>query len=141
LSAVARRYFLRGRELQREGDAEGAGQAFGAALELCPNFVEARIASALTLLCWDPPRAAQLLRSGLRRTTRAHPRAQLLCALGDVLVASGDFPGAATAYAEAARLPGATPSLHGRVARLSAKTGQYPEAFSAMLEAARVSGR
>jgi hypothetical protein len=58
----------------------------------------------------------------------------MLVALGDVLTAGGDFPGADQAYAEAARIPGRHP-LAARLARLHAKTGRYDESFAALAAA------
>jgi thioredoxin-like negative regulator of GroEL len=130
-ATIARRYFARGKEQLRAGELEGATQSFAAAVELAPHFPEARVGAALTLARTDPPRAAQLLRNGLRTTTRPNPRRLILVALGDVLTAAGDFPGADEAYAEAARLPGRHP-LATRLARLHAKTGRYAEAFAAL---------
>jgi thioredoxin-like negative regulator of GroEL len=137
---VARRYFVRARQQLRAGDLEGAAQAFAAAVELAPAFVEARVGAALTLARTDPPRAANLLRRGLAGVTRAGDRRLLLCALGDVLTGAGDFPGADEAYAQAAQIPGRNP-LAARLARLHAKTGRYAEAFAALVAATRESAR
>jgi predicted negative regulator of RcsB-dependent stress response len=76
------------------------------------------------------------LRVGLRGVTRASPRRLLLVALGDVLTAGGDFPGADEAYAEASLLPGRHP-LAARLARLRAKTGRYAEALATLAGATR----
>lgn len=138
MSAVARRYFVRAREALRGGDNETAAQNFAAALELYPDFVEARIGHSVVLALSDPPRAAQVLRTGLQRATRPSARAQLQCALGDVLVAAGDFLGAETAYAEAVATGGNLPNLiHSRLARLHAKMGHHKQAIDALLAAAR----
>jgi tetratricopeptide (TPR) repeat protein len=138
---VARRYFVRAREQLMRGDMESACQEFGAAIELVPGFVAARIGYALTLARRDPPRAAQALRNGLgARAQRVTERRDLLCALGDVLVASGDYPGAEAAYAEAATLSPAARPLHDRLARLRAKTGRFSEALAEFLLAARARG-
>ena len=132
---VARRYFLRGRELLKRGDIDSACQEFSNALELVPDFVEARVGYALTLARIDSPRAAQSLRSGLNRQVRPTQRRQLLCALGDVLLTSGDYFGAEQAYDEATAL-GQT-GLHDRLGRLRAKTGRFKEAIAELLLAAR----
>jgi thioredoxin-like negative regulator of GroEL len=137
---VARRYFVRGRQQLRAGELEGAAQSFTAAVELAPQFAEARVGAALTIVRSDPPRAAQLLRAGLRSATRASQRRMLLCALGDVLTTGGDFPGADEAYSQAAQIPGRSP-LSARLARLRAKTGKYDDAFAALLSATRESVR
>jgi tetratricopeptide (TPR) repeat protein len=132
---VARRYFLRGREQLRRGELDSACQEFGSAVELVPDFVEARVGFALTLARVDPPRAAQSLRNGLNRRVTRPQRRQLLCALGAVLLTSGDYPGAEAAYDEAVGL-GAT-GLHDRLGRLRAKTGRFADAISELLLAAR----
>ena len=131
---VARRYFARGKEQLRAGELDAAAQSFAAAVELAPYFVEARVGAALTLARTDPPRAAQLLRAGLRGLTRASARRLVLVALGDVLTAAGDFPGADEAYAQASQLPGRHP-LASRLARLQAKTGRYAEALATLAAA------
>jgi tetratricopeptide (TPR) repeat protein len=132
---VARRYFLRGRDLLKRGDIDSASQEFANAMELVPDFVEARVAFALTLARIDPPRAAQSLRNGLNRHHRPNQRRQLLCALGDVLLTSGDYPGAEGAYDEAIQL--GQKGLHDRLGRLRAKTGRFAEAISELLLAAK----
>ena len=131
---VARRYFARGREQLRAGDLDAAAQSFAAAVELAPYFVEARVGAALTLAHTDPPRAAQLCRTGLGGIVRANQRRLLLVALGDVLTAGGDFPGADEAYAQASQLPGRHP-LASRLARLQAKSGRYAEALATLAAA------
>jgi thioredoxin-like negative regulator of GroEL len=138
-ATVARRYFARGREQLRSGDLDAAAQSFAAAVELAPYFVEARVGAALTLARTDPPRAAQLLRNGLRGVTRASQRRLMLVALGDVLTAGGDFPGADEAYHQASQLPGRHP-LASRLARLQAKTGRYAEALSTLAAATTARG-
>ena len=101
---VARRYFVRGREHLRRGEYDEAEREFAAAIELSPLFVEARIGYALVVCRTDPPRAAQLLRTGVQRAQRPTERRVLLGALGDVQLAGGDFLGAEESFAEAARL-------------------------------------
>lgn len=135
-AVVARRYFVRGRAQLGTGELEAASQSFAAAVELAPHFTEARVGAALTLARNDPPRAAQLLRTGLRTVARAGARRLLLVALGDVLTAGGDFAGADEAYAEASSLPGRHP-LAARLARLRAKTGRYAEALATLAGASR----
>jgi thioredoxin-like negative regulator of GroEL len=129
---VARRYFQRARQQLTAGDVDAAEQSFAAAVELVPAFAAARVGAALLLARSDPPRAAQLLRAGLRSAVRATDRRPLLCALGDVLTAAGDFPGADEAYAQASALlpEAARKPLASRLARLRAKTGRYADAFA-----------
>ncbi len=136
-AAVARRYFVRGRNMIRRGDWDDAQRELAAALELDGGFVEARIGLALCLARNDPPRAAQLLRVGLQRTSRPRERQPLLCALGDVLVQGHDFLAADDAYTEAQAIGPAPPRIHDRLARLRAKTGRLPEALAELLAAAR----
>ena len=62
------------------------------------RYYLARVGYALTLARSDLPRAAQSLRAGLGRSPRPSERRQLLSALGDVLLTSGDYPGAEEAY-------------------------------------------
>ncbi len=134
-AVVARRYFVRGRDLLRQGALDEACESFGAAVELCPLYVEARVGYALTLVRSDPPRAAQSLRAGLGRAQRHSERRLLSCALGDVLVQGGDYPGAESAYSDAIAL-GAV-ELHDRLGRLRAKTGRFAEALDEILAAAQ----
>jgi len=136
-AAVARRYFVRARTYVRRGDLDEAQREFAAAVELDPGYVEARVGYALALLRTDPPRAAQVLRTGLQRTQRPRERQDLLCALGDALTVSGDFLGADDAYAEAMRLGPTPPRIHDRLARLRAKTGRVREALDELLAAVK----
>lgn len=143
MSAVARRYYVRALEALPQGQLDEARGHLHAALELAPYFVEARVAYA-TLLARhsDAPRAAQLLRDGLRGSGLG-PRARLslLRALGDVLIAAGDYRGAEDAFTQATvtgdeiGLP--QDDLHDRLARLRAKTGRFAEALDELLAAAR----
>lgn len=149
MSAVARRYYVRALEALPHGQLDEARGHLRAALELAPYFGEARIAYA-TLLArhGEAPRAAQLLRDGLRgegygAASGLGPRARLglLRALGDVLIAAGDYRGAedaftqATAVGDEVGLPQG--DLHDRLARLRAKTGRFAEALDELLAAAR----
>jgi tetratricopeptide (TPR) repeat protein len=143
MSTVARRYYVRGLEQARRGNMDDAADDFRAALELAPTFTEARIACASSLArSGDAPRAAQLVRNGLARSgIRDRERLALCRALGDVLIATGDYRGAEEAYHDAARtgdrigIP--QTDLHDRLARLRAKTGRFAEALDELLAAAR----
>ena len=143
MSAIARRYYVRAREEVRRGDLEQARENFRNALELAPMFNEARIAFAHALARGgDATYGAQILRSGLGRPgLRGLERLALQRALGDVLIAAGDYRAAEEAYSEAAAAgewAGMPPvDLHDRLARLRAKTGRFPEALSELLAAAR----
>lgn len=137
MSAVARRYFLRGREARRRGDAAAAREAYGAAVELCPSFLEARLGLGLVQLRDDPPRATTTLRAGLTFAPRGRRRRLLLEALGEAQILAGDFIGADASLSEAATLPGAGPELWLRIARLRARTHRFADAFAAFAQAAR----
>ena len=136
MSVVARRYFVRGREARNRGDLAGAREAWSAAIELCPTFVEARIGLGLAIVRDDPPRAVTTLRGGLGHAPRGRRRRVLLEALGEAQLLAGDFIGADASLSEAATLPGAGPELWLRIARLRARTHRYGEAFAAFSQAA-----
>ncbi len=140
-AAVARRYFVRGREHLRRGEYDEAERELAAAIELWPQFVEARVGYALVICRADPPRAAQVLRIGVQRAQRPTERRVLLGALGDVQLAGGDFLGAEESFSEAARLPGSNARLHDRLGRLRAKTGRFGDALAAFLSAATAEKR
>ena len=142
MSAVARRYFVRAVEGLRRGDGDSARDDFRAALDLVPSFVEARVAYATALArSGEAPRAVQLLRAGLAAEQRPRRRLLLESALGDVLIAAGDYRGAEEAFVSASRLGGELgvklAELHDRLARLRAKTGRFEEALDELLLAAR----
>lgn len=135
---MARRYYVRGLTELRENELDDACQDLQAAIQLIPSYYEARLAYATALLrLKDPPRAIQTLRAGLHY---AGPGRALLCrALGDALVAGGDFLAAEQAFAESqAASPQASADLHDRLARLRARTGRFDEAFTELLAAARL---
>ena len=72
MSAVARRYYERGRAALELDDLESAQEALRAALDLAPAFGNARVAYAVALAkANDCPRAAAVLRAGLGRTSSA----------------------------------------------------------------------
>jgi cytochrome c-type biogenesis protein CcmH/NrfG len=137
MSAVARRYFVRGRAYLRQGRWDDAQRELGAALELSPGFVEARVGYALALGRTDPPRALQSLRAGLARATRAGARRPLLVALADLLLVTGDVAGAEAALHEVAQLPGPQPDLEDRWARLHLRSGRFAAGVAALLAASR----
>jgi tetratricopeptide (TPR) repeat protein len=139
MSAVlARRYFIRGRDEMGRGEYDAAVESFRAAVDLVPGFVSGRIGYAAALVrIGDMPRAAQALRAGLPRAGSNRARAQLLLHLGDVLVAAGDFFGAEDAYRQTAELLPGSGAPPAGLARVQAKLGRYPDAFAALLLAAR----
>lgn len=137
MSAVSRRYFVRGRDFYKKGEWESALREFGAALELSPTFAEARVGFSLTLARTNPTRAAQELKSALDRTQRPVERVKLLGAYGDILLMLGNVGAAQAAFTEASQIDGTSPIIHDRAARLSAKTGKYQDAFQSLLAASR----
>lgn len=138
---IARRYYLRALDELRRNDLEDACQDLQAAIQLIPSYYEARIAYSIAFLrLKDPPRAVQILRAGLHHNGSGLGRAQLLRALGDALVAAGDFPAAEQAFAETSASTAAdSADLHERVARLRARTGRFQDAFNELLAASRLS--
>src|SRR5690242_4796340 len=104
MSAIARRYYVRAVEHAKRGDLEQAREDFRGALDLAPTFVEARVSYAMALAqTGDAQRAAQLLRQGLQNESRPSARVRLESALGDVLIAGGDYRGAEEAFTNASR--------------------------------------
>ena len=107
MSSVARRYYDRGRQALDNNDLASAEEALRAALDLAPNFGNARIAYAVTdAKIGDSPRAAQILRHGLGRASSRVSAAAMYATLGDVLCLGGDFFGAEEAFQNAAQTPG-----------------------------------
>jgi hypothetical protein len=137
MSAIARRYFVRARDAHRRGDAAAAREAFAAAVELCPSFLEARVGLGMVEVRDDPPRAAATLRGGLTFHPRGRRRRLLLEALGEAQILAGDFRGADASLAEASTLAGAGPELWLRLARLRARAHRFAEAFDALARASR----
>ncbi len=127
---------MRGRDARRRGDAAAAREAFSAAVELCPSFVEARLGLGLVQLRDDAPRAIATLRAGLPFAPRGRRRRILLEALGEAQLLGGDLAGADGSLTEAAALPGAAAELWLRIARLRARTQRYAESLGAFAQAA-----
>ena len=143
-SAIARNYYVRGLEGLRRGSLDTARDDLRAALDLDAGFVDARVAfSGVLARTGDAPRAAQLLREGLNHPVGPRARVSLHRALGDVLIAAGDYRGAEDAFSQAATVGSAAGlpqhDLHDRLARLRAKTGRFSEALGELLSAARAS--
>src|SRR5215467_14909761 len=104
-ATVARRYFVRAHGELGRGEYEAAAESFRAAMDMAPAFLSARLGYAAALVrLGDTPRAAQVLRAGMARTSSDRGRAALLQMLGDVLVAGGDFFGAEDAYRQVAEI-------------------------------------
>jgi tetratricopeptide (TPR) repeat protein len=139
MSAVARRYYVRGRAALERADLEAALEALKAAVELVPTFSSARCAYAVALARFgDCPRAAQTLRAGLARPATSVARAAMWATLGDVLTLGGDFLGAEDAFRQAAAEPGFEARAASGLARVYGKLGRYPEALSHLRRAAQL---
>ena len=139
MSSVARRYFERGKHSLDSGDLETAQEALKAALDLAPNFGNARIAYAVAVAkAGDGPRAAQILRHGLGRASSRVSAAAMYATLGDVLVLAGDFFGAEEAFQQAAQTPGFEARVASGLARVYARLGRYADMATQLKRAAAV---
>jgi len=128
MSAVARRYYERGRAALAADDLESAQEALRAALDLAPGFGNARVAYAVALArANDTPRAAAVLRTGLPRATSAISAAAMQATLGDVLTMGGDLFGAEDAFQAAASTPGFEARVASGLARVYARLGRFRE--------------
>jgi len=137
MSAVARRYYVRGHAALERGDIEAALEAMRAAIDLVPTFSSARCGYAIALARFgDCPRAAQTLRAGLARPATSVARAAMWATLGDVLTLGGDFLGAEDAFNQAAEEPGFEARAASGLARVYGKLGRYSEAAQHLHRAA-----
>lgn len=128
MSSVARRYYERGKASLEHGDLESAQEALRAALELAPQFGNARVAYAVALAkAGDAPRAATVLRHGLGRASSKISAAAMQATLGDVLTMGGDFFGAEEAFQQARQQPGFEVRAASGLARVYAKLGRFPD--------------
>lgn len=140
MSAVARRYYERGRAALDTGDLESAQEALRAAIDLAPSFGNARVAYAVALArTGDCPRAAQLLRAGIPRASSPISAAAMYATLGDVLTLGGDFYGAEEAFQQAAQVPGFEARVASGLARVYAKLGRYADMAAQLRRAATAS--
>lgn len=139
MSSVARRYFERGKSSLDTGDLETAQESLKAALDLSPNFGNARIALAVAVAkSGDGPRAAQILRHGIPRASSRVSAAAMYATLGDVLVLAGDFFGAEEAFQQAAQTPGFEARVASGLARVYARLGRYRDMATQLKRAAAV---
>ncbi len=131
MSAIARRYYSRGVQAIATNDLTVAVEQLQAAVDLAPNFGDARIAFAVALAKFgDPPRAANVLRAGLGRATSPVSVAAMWATLGDVLTLGGDFFGAEEAFRQAGTHPDFAIRSASGLARVYAKLGRYPDAVA-----------
>jgi len=139
MSSVARRYFERGKSALDAGDLETAQESLRAALDLAPNFGNARIAYAVAVAkSGDGPRGAQILRHGLGRASSRISAAAMYATLGDVLVLAGDFFGAEEAFQQAAQTPGFEARVASGLARVYARLGRFKDMATQLKRAAAV---
>jgi len=139
MSAVARRYYERGRASLDSGDLESAQEALRAAIDLAPQFGNARVAYAVALAkAGDCPRAAQVLRVGLGHASSPISAAAMHATLGDVLVMGGDFFGAEQAFQQAAQTPGFEARVASGLARVYARLGRFADMATQLRRAAAV---
>jgi tetratricopeptide (TPR) repeat protein len=137
MSSVARRYYERGRAALDVNDLESAQESLRAALDLAPQFGNARVAYAVALAkAGDAPRGAQVLRAGLGRASSPISAAAMYATLGDVLTLGGDFFGAEEAFQTAARTPGFEARAAAGLARVYAKLGRYADMAAQLRRAA-----
>ncbi len=137
MSAVARRYYERGRASLDQGDLESAQEALRAAIDLAPQFGNARVAYAVALAKGgDCPRAAQVLRVGLGQASSPISAAAMHATLGDVLVMGGDFFAAEQAFQQAGQTSGFEARAASGLARVYARLGRYADMATQLERAA-----
>lgn len=137
MSSVARRYYERGKASLDANDLESAQEALRAALDLAPQFGNARVAYAVALAkAGDCPRAATVLRAGLGRASSPISAAAMQATLGDVLVLGGDFFAAEEAFLAASRTPGFEARVASGLARVYARLGRFNDMAEQLRRAA-----
>jgi Flp pilus assembly protein TadD len=140
MSSVARRYYERGRQALDTGDLASAEESLRAALELAPQFGNARVAYAVAIARnGDCPRAANVLRQGIGRASSRISAAAMYATLGDVLTLGGDFFGAEEAFNTAAQTPGFEARVASGLARVYARLGRYADMATQLKRAASLS--
>lgn len=139
MSSVARRYYDRGRASLATGDLETAQESLRAALDLAPQFGDARIAYGVALAkAGDAPRASQVLRHGLGRASSPISAAAIHATLGDVLVMAGDFFGAEEAFQAARAVKGFEARAAAGLARVYARLGRFADMAAQLKIAASI---
>ena len=140
MSGVSRRYYERGMQFLTSGDVQQAVEQLQAAVDLTPNYGNARVAYAIALAkAGDCPRAAQVLRGGIGRATSPISAAAMHATLGDVLTLGGDFFGAEEAFRQAGAVPGFAARCASGLARVYFKLGRTADAVAELKKAARIS--
>ncbi len=128
MSQVARRYYERGRTALGNRDLESAQESLRAAVDLAPQYGDARMAYAIALAkAGDHPRAASVLRTGLGRAASPILSAAMWATLGDVLTGSGDFFGAEDAFNRAKQHPSFGVRAAAGLARVYGKLGRFAD--------------
>jgi Flp pilus assembly protein TadD len=141
MSSVARRYYERGKSALDGGDLASAQESLAAALDLAPNFGNARVAYAVALAkSGDCPRAASVLRAGIPRASSPISAAAMYATLGDVLTLGGDFFGAEDAFNTAGQTPGFEARVASGLARVYARLGRYGDMAQQLRRAASFKG-
>lgn len=137
MSSVSRRYYERGMQFLAADDVQQAVEQLQAAVDLTPNYGNARMAFAVALARFgDCPRAASVLRTGIPRATSPTTAAAMHATLGDVLTLGGDFFGAEEAFRVAGETPGFEARAASGLARVYGKMGRYVDAVAALRRAA-----
>ncbi len=140
MSSVARRYYERGRTSLDNGDLATAEESLRAALELTPQFGNARVAYAIAIArSGDAPRAASVLRAGVGRASSKISSAAMYATLGDVLTMGGDFFGAEEAFQIAGQTPGFEARVASGLARVYARLGRFADMATQLKRAAAAS--
>jgi tetratricopeptide (TPR) repeat protein len=140
MSTVARRYYDRGVKAIASADLDSAQENLRAAVDLAPNFGNARVAYAIAVAkAGDTPRAAQILRGGLPRASSPVSAAAMQATLGDVLTLGGDFYGAEEAFRQAGTVPAYAARCASGLARVYFKLGRHADAVAELKKAARIS--
>ena len=140
MSIVARRYYERGVKAIANADLESAQENLRAAVDLAPQFGNARVAYAVALARGnDCPRAAAVLRAGLGRASSAISAAAMYATLGDVLTLGGDFFGAEEAFQNAGQTPGFEARVASGLARVYSRLGRYRDMAEQLKRAANQS--
>ena len=115
-----------GNALQGTGDFAGAAAAYGQAITLLPDYVEAYSSLGFALAqLGEPAQAVECFNAALERDPDYF---FALNNLGDALSAQGDLDGAASAYRRAIDVEPNIAELHTKLAAVLREQGHLPEA-------------